>query len=137
MHPDPSLADCSAKELNAEEWDYLTSLGFVTRGEPPLQEENVEHFQQLLAGFPEQVEERHSAVWWLAKENPADIAKGFQVRPLDSRSKLKAESRCPRVCLSKNPKESFKACLGPSTTSPESVVRRTFQPGNGAAIWPS
>ena len=79
MHPDPAKADCKLKEDRVTWGQFTNSDGFVTLGQPGGQPSNLHFFRQLLAGYPELVEERHSALWWLAKQKPDAIAQGIQV----------------------------------------------------------
>lgn len=79
MHPDPAQADCQAKAEESSAWEFDNAQGFVVVGDPLGEEANATHFRQLLAGFPELVEERHSCLWWLAKQSPYAITKGVQV----------------------------------------------------------
>ena len=79
MHPDPAKADCKLKEERVTRGQFMNSDGFVTLGQPGGQPSNLHFFRQLLAGYPELVEERHSALWWLAKQKPDAIAQGIQV----------------------------------------------------------
>ena len=79
MHPDPAKADCKLKEERVTRAQFTSSDGFVALGQPGGQPSNLHFFRQLLAGYPELVEERHSALWWLAKQKPDAIAQGIQV----------------------------------------------------------
>ena len=89
MHPDPAKADCKVKGESSEGWQFGTSAGFVPIGEPHGQPENIEHFRQLLGKYPELVEDRHTALWWLAKQKPKVLAYSIQVRPAHSGAKTR------------------------------------------------
>jgi hypothetical protein len=83
MHPDPTKADCSAREERFQEKGgmFESSAGFVAEGQAAGGDDNVRHFRQLLAGYPELVDEMHSAVWWLSKQKPHSLLKSIQVIP--------------------------------------------------------
>ena len=81
MHPDPAKADCKAKEekTKSHQRHFARALGFVPTNDPPGDEENKQYFSELLAKYPELVDERHSVIWWLAKQGPETIKQGIQV----------------------------------------------------------
>lgn len=79
MHPDASLASCSANQENMSKASFSASDGFVTVGDSLGEESNVSFFRQLLASYPELLTEKHGAIWWLAKQNPELLRENFQV----------------------------------------------------------
>lgn len=80
MHPDPNIADCKHKEEKIREHagQFEKALGFTSDGQFG-NEDFMLHFQSVLAQYPETVDERHSAVWWLSKQDPDALASNIQV----------------------------------------------------------
>ena len=81
MHPDPSKADCKNKEekISKLKRHFDRALGFVSLLQLPGDEENKRYFGDILAKFPQLVEEQHSVLWWLTKQRPEAISRGFTV----------------------------------------------------------
>lgn len=81
MHPDPAKADCKVKEEKTKTHDrhLARALGFVPEFQSLGEAENRQYFNEVLAKYPELVEERHSVIWWLAKQSPQAIRNGIQV----------------------------------------------------------
>lgn len=83
MYPDPAKADCKVKEEKTKTHSrhLERALGFVGGKSKMVygDEENKQYFNELLARYPELVDEKHSVLWWLAQQCPTAIKKGIQV----------------------------------------------------------
>ena len=84
MHPDPVKADCKSKEekISKQKRHFDRALGFVSLVQLPGDEENKRYFGDILAKYPQLVDEPLSVLWWLSKQKPDSISRGFTVLPL-------------------------------------------------------
>lgn len=94
MHPDPSKADCKTKEekISKQKRHFDRALGFVSLVQLPGDEENKRYFNEILAKYSQLVDEQHSVLWWLTKQKPDTISKGFTVLPSYCAHQKKSQS---------------------------------------------